>query len=107
MADDEDVLEWPVRTAEYMHFAVTASVNPLLDPVKVALPEHRADPVDEDYADAEWEPGQTWQDEATTLQVRYFVAAGTLEPRKKYDAWVQITDAPEKPEIFAGVVKGV
>lgn len=100
-----DVLEWPVRTAEYMHFDVTANVDPLPDGVKVALVEHRATPADADFDVAEWEPGQTWASPATQLRVRYFVAKNTLTAGQRYDAWVQISDNPETPEIFAGVVR--
>jgi hypothetical protein len=106
MADD-DVLEWPVRTAEYMHFDVTASVDPLADTVKVALPERRTPPEDIDYQSAEWMPAQAWVDPSTVLTVRLFVDKDTLTRGTKYDAWVQISDSPEVPEIFAGVVKGV
>lgn len=100
-----DVLDWPARTAEYMLFDVTANVDPLLDNVKVALVEHRATPTDADYHPAEWEPGQTWVNPATQLGVRYFVAKNTLTAGQRYDAWVQIDDNPETPEIFAGVVR--
>jgi hypothetical protein len=106
MADD-DVLSWPVRTAEYMHFDITANVDPLADPVKVALTGHRTPPEDGAYEPAEWAPGQTWVDQGTTLTVRLFVDKDTLTRGNRYDAWVQVSDSPEVPEIFAGVVKGV
>jgi hypothetical protein len=106
MAGD-DVLEWPVRTAEYMHFDVTADHDPLADDVKVGLPDHRVPPVDADYHAAEWVPGQTWTANSPIVRVRYFVDANTLTRGQRYDAWVQLDDDPETPEIFAGVVKGV
>jgi hypothetical protein len=106
MADDE-VLEWPVRTAEFMHFDVTADADPLLDDVKVALPAHRTLPTDADYQLAEWVPGQTFDPDSGVVRVRYFVAKNTLTRGKRYDSWVQIGDNPETPEIFAGVVRGV
>jgi hypothetical protein len=105
MADD--VLEWPVRTAEYMHFDVTADVDPLADVVKVALPGHRTAPLDSDYHAAEWAPGQIFDAATGVLRVRYFVAKDTLTRGKRYDTWVQIGDDPETPELFAGVVRGV
>lgn len=107
MADDQDVLEWPVRTNEFMHFDVTTSVDPLGDTVKVALPTHRTAPADSDYQTAEWAPGQTWVDASTPVTARRLVPSGTLTRGTRYDAWVQVTDNPEVPEIFAGIVKGV
>lgn len=100
-----DVLDWPVRTAEYMLFDVTANVDPLLDNVKVALVEHRTTPTDSDYHAAQWEPGQTWAGPSTQLHVQYFVDRNTLAADHRYDAWVQIDDDPETLEIFAGVVR--
>lgn len=108
MADDEDVLRWPVGTTEYIHVDVTSSVDPLGDDVKLALVPHRGE-IAGDSADlqaAEWEPDQQWQD-GTPVTVRRLIAAGTLTRGQKYDVWVQVTDNPEVPLISAGVVKGV
>lgn len=104
---DQPILQWPVRTAEYMHFTVTADVDPLLDDVFVALVAHRTPPQDGDYKPAEWVPGQVWVNAGTLLQVRRFLPKDTLTRGDKYDAWVRPVDNPETPEMFAGVVKGV
>lgn len=116
---DEEVLAWPVRTAEWMHFLVTTSVNPLFDDVFVALPLHKADPTDADYLvlePAEWVPGQAWTTDDPVVTVRAWIPKNHLERGKKYDPWVLIIDNPEHPEIRAGadasgdggtVVKGV
>lgn len=117
MADD--VLGWPVRTAEWMHFDVTTSVNPLLDDVFVALPKHREDPTDDDYLvlePAEWVDGQTWSEEDPVVTVRVWVPKNQLTRGDRYDPWVLIIDNPEHPEIRAGaerdgtggtIVKGI
>lgn len=106
MADD-DVLEWPVDTAEYIKFDVTAPVDPLSDSVYVALVPRGKDRTAEDFEDAEWTPGQTWVDADTELQVRRFLPAATLAKSTTYKAAVKITDDPESPVIPAGSVKGV
>lgn len=105
MADD--VLEWPVRTAEFMHFPVTTSVDPLADPVKVALPAHGDDPVDSDFdvLDAEWVPGQAWTEQEPRVVARAFIPKNHLTRGSKYDPWVQVTDNPEVVELRAGADK--
>src|SRR4051794_9508876 len=99
MADTN--IQWPSRTAEYMHFDVTSNVNPLGAPVKVALPTHRTTPTDADYRDAEWQPDQTWTP-GQPVTLRIFLAANTLTAGCRYDAWVQVAVAPETVELRAG-----
>lgn len=103
MAED-NVLRWPVRTTEYMHFPVRASVDPLGDPVKVALPDHGVDPVDADFEilDAEWAPGQEWTGPETQVVARTLIPKNHLSQGAKYDPWVQVLDDPEVPEMRAG-----
>lgn len=106
MADD-DVLEWPVDTTEYIKFDVTAPVDPLGDDVWVALVPAGDDRTSGDFVAAEWTPGQTWVDVDTPLQVRRLLPAGTLTDRQKYKAAVKVGDNPETPVIPAGTVRGV
>jgi hypothetical protein len=115
----DDVLLWPVRTTEYMHFDVTADADPLADDVKVALPAHGSDPVDDDYEilTAEWVPGQTWSANANVVTCRALIPKNHLSRGEKYDPWIQVSDNPEIPEMRAGadpitgeggtVVKGI
>lgn len=105
MATDEDLRLWPVRTAEWMHFDVTTSVDPLLDDVFVALPAHRQPPTDEDYTvlePAEWVPGQAWSADNPTVAVRAWIPKDHLTRGNKYDPWVLVIDNPEHPEMRAG-----
>lgn len=117
MADD--VLAWPVRTAEWMQFDVTASVDPLADDVFVALPKHREDPTDADYTvldPAEWLAGQTWSADNPVVRLRVWLPKDHLTRGDRYDPWVLIMDDPEHVEVRAGadragnggtIVKGV
>lgn len=106
MADDEDVLEWPVDTAEFMHFDITAPVDPLADPVFVALVPRGKDRTPDDFLAAEWEPGQAWVNGDTPVTLRRFYAANELD-RVLYKAAVRITDDPEAPVMKAKSVRGV
>lgn len=106
MADD-DVLDWPIDTEEYIKFDVTSPVDPLADPVYIALVPRGQDRTADDFADAEWTPGQTWENGDTPLQVRRFLPAATLTNKITYKAAVKISDDPEVPVIPAGTVKGV
>lgn len=107
MTDDEDVLEWPIDTAEWMHFDVTAPVDPLSDDVFVALVPHGTDRTPDHFESAEWVPGQTWQDKDTPVTLRRFFDAYALENRIRYHAAVRITDDPEAPVMKAQSVRGV
>lgn len=102
MADD--VREWPVRTAEYMHFDVTADADPLADPVKVAFPAHRTPPTDDDYTvlTAGWVPGQTWAAETRIVTCRVWIPKNHLARGDRYDPWIQVGDDPEIVEMRAG-----
>jgi hypothetical protein len=105
MADDKDILRWPVRTAEWLHFQVTTSVDPLTDPIKAALIEHRTEPNNGDFRTAEWIAGQTWTS-GTPVKGRVWMPANTLQVGQKYDLIVQVTDNPEIVEMNAGIVQG-
>lgn len=106
MADDDDVLDWPVDTAEFMKFTVTAPIDVLADPVKVALVPSGDTRTPDHFVAAEWVPGQVWVNKDTPLLVRRFIPAETIEERRTYKAAVKVTDDPEIPIIDAGLVRG-
>lgn len=103
MADD--VLLWDVDSEEFIHFDVTADVDPLADSVSVALVPKGTSRTADDFADAEWVPGQTWT-AGETVRCRRLLPAGTLEDRVTYKASVKIGDDPETPIMSAGFVRG-
>ena len=93
----------PVTTLEYVLAPVTApdGVNLNSLPVEVSLVVH-----DGPYVEAEWHDGE-WRLFDGALHAALLVgpgsAAGTFTPGP-YDLRVRVTDDPEIPVMFAGVV---
>lgn len=100
----------PAITREYFRVPVTLTVDGLpIDPTVLPV-EWAIVPVNQTPVDADWMPGD-WETIDTTHMylARILVGDSTtdfpLTQNQIYDAWMRITDAPERPARLVGQIQ--
>ncbi|HEY6018358.1 MAG TPA: hypothetical protein VIY48_00200 [Candidatus Paceibacterota bacterium] len=83
-----------------------AAINPSGDVVQMAFPVQGVDPVTGDWKTASWEVAAPPTVTKTEYWARCLVGTGgaVALAAGRYDIWIKVTDSPEVPVQYAGVL---
>lgn len=92
------------HSLEYIEVPILAAADPTASPVQMAFPLRGASPGT--FLTGSWRPGGAQPGGAYVSRCLIGPGGGevTLTP-EKYDVYVKITDAPEAPVLYGGVVE--